>query len=310
MKNINKYRGTKFKLYRYTMTKTKKSPLPLESKNKFELIKDLFLKKEVYLSEDQKLVYSKVYSSDNEKIIVAKIAKRKIIKIHGSPKNDFREQNQDDWPNSYLIINTDDDSVTGQVIAFEHNPTYFVNPFSILENLRKKFNESLFASGWMLEIEPISSKISFWNFVEENRGNIQELVFDFNTPNLFNEKSTLQDELKAAKEDINATNMEIKLKNDVGSLDIKQDGLLGSFFNQSVDYIQKGGGGWRMKKVGKKGKIKSTDKEVLEIVKTVEIDADAQKYLDEVVNSGQTSIDENDLIVNKIIKSLKENEDK
>jgi hypothetical protein len=306
------YKETKFKLYRYTMTPIIEQPSLLpNAKTKHELIQELFLKVNQNVSqseENRTLVYSRIYNTKNNRFIVSKVAKQKNIKTHGSPENNFREEDIPDWPNSYLIINTDDHPKNGQLIAFEQNSQYFPDPLVALKNIKDKFNKSLNMSGWKVEIEPLTQKKSFWEYVEKNKGSVQKLTFNFNSPNLFGGKTALEEEMRVLREDSLATNLEVTLSNPSGTIDIKKSGLLKKFYAESMEYIRKGGGSWSTQNTGKRSKVKSSHDSSVEIIKTIAISAEVNKYFNEVVQTDQLSLQEDDLIISKILKKAEENE--
>ncbi len=115
-------------------------------------------------------------------------------------------------------------------------------------------NVDIYRYGYSLSIHPINKKEDFWTVINKCKGTIEEVVFDFSSPNLFNLKNELEDELKNTTKTFNTDSAAMVLRNKQGALNIPEDNPL---IQQSVEYISKGGGDYKIKTLGEQGYMTS-----------------------------------------------------
>lgn len=177
--------------------------------------------------------------------IIGSLAKVARINIQKSPEENFATESIESWPHVPVIINTDSDPESGQSIIIGFNKSIFKNPLVQLRALAKLLtNLSLEEHGYEIAINNISEKDDFWNHIKEYEGMISSLTFDFEAPNLFNTKDSLNDELREARDEFKMTHAQVKLENSSGELNIPRDS---EFVNQGLQYISDGGGGYKIK---------------------------------------------------------------
>jgi len=200
--------------------------------------------------------YSIRYVNQIENIVCFKIAKHTSIKRNKSPEENFEPEQVDHWPYIHMIIGLCDkiNNTHGQIIAVEHKPSVIKSPITILRHWADKRNEDLYKFGYVLSINPISYKKSFWNIVNQYKGQIEELVFEYSMPNLFNTGDSLEQDLKNANKNFNATQAKIVFTNKNGSLSLSENNTL---LQQSADYVDNGGGEFKIKKKGESSYIMS-----------------------------------------------------
>jgi len=195
-----------------------------------------------------------VYEYDDKGYIYCKFGKRSSIVKTLSPQEKFKEVKTENWPNCHMFMSLSEDPENGQQIAIEHKAWIFANPLVQLRALADKINEALLSNGFVLSINPITQEKKFWDLIKQYDGQIEELKLTFNTPNLFNLENTLNEDLKKVRDINNATEASMILKNKEGNLKVPEDN---SLIKESVEYIGKGGGEYRIK--AKKRIITSKD---------------------------------------------------
>lgn len=244
----------KFLFFRYFINTAKQGVLFNENKTKRSLL--LTALKDVKLNSFNKGKSDLGFVHEFEKgdYIYCKFGKRSSITHTLPPKDKFKEVKTENWPNCHMFINVSEDPKNGQQIAIEQKKWIFVNPLVQLRALADKINESLTNNGLVLSINPITQEARFWETIKEFGGQIEELKFVYNAPNLFNLENSLNEDLKKVRDTHNATEATMIMKNKEGNLIVPENNPL---IKQSVEYVVKGGGEYRIK--AKKKIITSKD---------------------------------------------------
>lgn len=244
----------KFQYFTYFLNPLVQKPLFTETKDKNEILRDLLnAGKLEYDSRGVKLAFVLVARKGN--YFIGRLGKRASIKRNSPPDQKFEEMFEENWPNCFVIINTGTDPDTGQKIAFELKTNVFTSPFEQLRTFADELNTRLFSSGYAMAVNPVTEQKEFWKLVGENENKIEKLTFTFNSPNLFNIQNSLNDDLKALQKEYSSTKVSIELENPDGKLNIPKNELT----NQSLEYITKGGGQYKLRVKGKKVIIRSKD---------------------------------------------------
>lgn len=218
-----------------------------------------------------------------------KIAKHTSIQRTKSPEENFEKEQIEHWPNVNMIIglNSKINDSYGQIIAIEQNSTVLKTPINILRLWADEQNKLLYNFGYFLSINPISYKKSFWEIVKKYKNQIEELVFEYSMPNLFNTGDCLEQDLKNANRNFNATKAKIVFTNKNDSLNLSEDNQL---LQQSANYIDNGGGEFKLKVKGEKTHIMSVKR-----IKT-------QKFEIQDLNIKAENSDEITMILSKILE--------
>jgi hypothetical protein len=123
----------------------------------------------------------------------------------------------------------------GQKVAFSDDDLVG-EPFAVLRAFVKHLNDVDPDSPYNVEVEPIFSPRSFWEFADANKGEITSLVFEFVTPNMFGTSDALENELRELRDDERAQKATLKLRSRDGlNPDTKR-------VRASVEYAGKGAG--------------------------------------------------------------------
>ncbi|OLA95019.1 MAG: hypothetical protein BHW64_00775 [Candidatus Melainabacteria bacterium LEY3_CP_29_8] len=192
-------------------------------------------------------------------MLLYRIAKHTSVQINKSPEEHFECEHVDHWPNISMVIgiNPEINNAYGQIIAVEVKKSVIKDPITILRHWADKVNEQLVVYGYVLSINPITIEKNFWSMVNKYKNEIEEVVFEYSMPNLFNTGDTLEEELKAANKSTNASKAALTLSNKAGTLNLSEDNTL---LKQTAEYIENGGGEFKLKRKGIKPYIMSASK--------------------------------------------------
>ena len=218
------------------------------------------------LGQNMSLAYAHIKTNDD--FIFSKIGRKSTITVNLPPEKNFEKKIEDNWPTCKIFININNSPETGQMIAFESKSSVFHDPSNALRDLVDHLNHELNPYGYVLNVNPVTIERNFWGIVKQYSGKIEELDFRFAAPNLLNIKNSLNEDLHELQDEIGITNAEISLKNKDGLLIVNPDN---EFIKQSVDYVTKGGGSYKLKiKAKLQSRVITSDQNI----KTRELDID------------------------------------
>lgn len=208
---------------------------------KNELVKGLLLQDYHFNTHSSELWY-KVLRIEND-YIYARLSKKSQRTRVLSPETNYAEEIDDHWPYVEIFINASSDPDVGQTIALEHKKSLFPVPSYPLSWFASEVNMKLKDENYVVHINPIIVEGKFWETVRENKGNIKEVHFTFNPPNLFLGTSKLEKELGAAAEQFNFDTAEIAFKNEDEKLVLDENN---NFLDQAQKYVSRGAGAYRL----------------------------------------------------------------
>ena len=229
----------------------------LMPKTKEEIFLDFLsqLKNEKYIcghisNHQYRVYFSKTFSDTR---LLLKFAKRKDIILNTATEFDIDKINKDDYPFSYIIVDTD-----RQLFLIQKNKEISTNSETLINSIEKIFSSFLIKKDILLRLTPITKSVTFWNAVEENTGKISSLEFEFLSPNYLGQTYKINELMKELKNETNTNSMKMAIKNEKGNLTIFKKY---PFFKNALKYISNGGGKWKMKFLGG-GNITSEEKPV------------------------------------------------
>lgn len=244
----------KLQYFTYFLNPLQQAPLFQDDRDKNDILRDLLKRRTIeYETRGVKLAF--VLVSEKDGYIIGRLGKRASIKRNSPPDQKFEETYEENWPNCFVVFNTNTNHGTGQKIAFELKTSVFPSPFEQLKHLADELNSSLFSSGYAIAINPVTEEKEFWKLVDDNREKIEKLTFTFNSPNLFGIENSLTEDLKSLQKQYSSTKVSLELENPDGKLNIPKNDLT----NQSIEYITKGGGQYTLRFKGKKIVLRSKD---------------------------------------------------
>jgi hypothetical protein len=210
------------------------------NKSKEELMKEIVYslnvnsKTEWLKGNKRYLIYG--FQKKND-FFILKYARESNEKIYVEGESDIEIQGIKETKYVYLIID-----VKHQVILIERNTTVFSSVRSAINILSDYFREKMREYDYVVNIYPLVSKKSFWNYIEEAE-EIYELNLLLNAPNMpFLGDSDTRSVLQKIKDTTNNEEFEIGLRNKEGNLQVIQE-TLGTWIN----YIREVGGKYIIK---------------------------------------------------------------
>jgi len=168
---------------------------------------------------------------------ILKYARESNEKIYVEGESDIEVKGIKETKFVYLIID-----IEHQVILIERNTSVFSSVKSAINILSDYFREKMREFDYVVNIYPLVSKKSFWNYVEE-ADEIFELSLLLNAPNMpFLGDSDTRSVLQKIKDTTNNEEFEVGLRNKEGGLKVVED-TLGTWIN----YIREVGGKYMIK---------------------------------------------------------------
>lgn len=238
------------------------------------------LKKENYLRgyighQQYRVYFSKDFSNTRS---LLKFAKRKEITVNNATEIDINTVNQDNYPFSYIIVDTDK-----QLFLIQKNYELSNSSETIISLAEKIFSSFLVDKCVSIRLTPITDSGSFWTAVENNTGKISSLEFEFLSPNYLGQSYKINELMKELKNETNTESMKMTIKNGRGNLTILNKY---PFFKDALQYISNGGGKWKMKICGGSN-ISSEEKPIEQDIATsiTQEDSETDKKLQEVFHN-------------------------
>ena len=185
-------------------------------------------------------------------------ANRSLIRI---TKN-FEEEELENWPSVYVIINNDPEV---QLMAVEVEPRAFYRSSTVVNVLEININSWLEQFKLEIRINPTFLKNEFWKVVHTHKNRITYVEFFMVAPNLANISKGLELDLGELKSRTNSINTNLALNCPKGEkLTLSEDDR---FVQSLVSYSAEGGGTIHLKARNIRKTIKTEDS-----VKSIEID--------------------------------------
>jgi len=181
---------------------------------------------------------------------------RKVLRAENAPPSEGLEEiTHEAWLAALVVIDpTHHDDV--QKLAFQA-VNDVGNPALLAKRLVTAINKLYPHGPYTIDVGQIIEERSFWEFVEENKGQVVSVVLDIPAPNMFGSVDELTEELKELRDSEKAKNIRIGLHNSDG---VQADT---SRMKRVVNYTSKSGGRIRArarknKKFNSKDAVKRT----------------------------------------------------
>ncbi|WP_155935028.1 hypothetical protein [Methylobacterium sp. 10] len=143
---------------------------------------------------------------------MGRIGRPKIIKENEPPEGGLEEIRRESWTAAH-IYNDPRHHEDGQKVAFEQSE--LGAPLVILRSMVSQINKR-YDAPFAIAANPISHIDSFKSFIEQHPYDITYIQFDLNTPNMFGLRTTVDEEMRQAKDKFNAKRARIVLANEDG----------------------------------------------------------------------------------------------
>lgn len=241
-----------------------------EQRTRAKYLTDIFGQKIEFEHWGKAFVYMPISVDEMEDgaVCSGRIGAQKTQSINASPDELFEPETVTNWIASNFLIDTRNYN-DGQKIAMQGRPEVG-RPLSILSSLIKHINAANPDSGWLLSVNAITERTTFWEAVEEYKGQITRAEFHYVTPNVLGLRSKINKRLKGYKTDENANHVTVVLENEKGDLVLDSQEV-----KDAVEYTSEGGGSTKLK-VGANKVYDSQDDE-----KAVTVETDDQFALEE-----------------------------
>lgn len=233
----------RYDLLRLFLIRTKAPPLleimepRLPAPSRREYLKEIFGAERRFIHRKVEFVY-RPFGVLEERFVAGVIAKEGTEVIGLPPEGQFQPQEVTDWKTANLFLDIDDNE-DGQKVALQ---SAVGTPLSLIRSFVDSINESVPEPQWEISANPITAQSEFWSVVDNSRGSISVLELTFTPPNIWGGQSETEKALKQLSGEDNATEVEIKIKNDKKRLNPKSDRV-----KEAVDYITRGGGELKLK---------------------------------------------------------------
>jgi hypothetical protein len=159
------------------------------------------------------LTYDPTTTDDGQ--IVGGIVGREIREIDSEgPDEAWKPIELKHWPHALLAVDIGD---TEQIAAFQKHGRVG-SPRRVLSSLLDHIVKQPAYSMWHPHVEYISSSDDFWAAAKAHAGTISSLNFVFVPPNMLRAKEAIDDLVRAASNEANSEETELKLKNPGGNL--------------------------------------------------------------------------------------------
>lgn len=227
-----------------------------------DYLTDVFNRQWTFVHRGADLIYVPIRreEGDDETCTFGRLGKQITTQENTGPDDNFEATHHTGWRASNLILNTSS-APDGQKLAMQDRGDVG-KPLAIVNSLVNHINESLPDSGWTISVNAIIEKQSFWEAVERHKGEITRAEFSYVTPNVPGIRSKLNDRLKEYREQENAQEVTVTLKEPKGNLKFDSQEV-----RDAVEYTSEGGGTVKLK-AGIETVFDSTDDEKAKDVQT------------------------------------------
>ena len=189
------------------------------------------------------LIHKTIFKEDD--IIIFKMAVNRTL---NRDKPDFTEEEIDNWPNFYIIINNK---------SIQFNRKAFSNTNTAANLFEQTINNVLEKYYLKAHIKPIFMKESFWDIVDKHPEGITQTCFDMISPNMSNISKSLNLDLRQLNASTNTQETKLELNSGQSSnLNFDRDD---NFIGSLVNYASEGGGNISLKVKGYKRKFQTSD---------------------------------------------------
>src|SRR5206468_886121 len=109
-------------------------------------------------------------------------------------------------------------------------------PLSVMNSLAIELNSRVPLEPYYMDVNAITDVESFWEFEQQNRGNIIDISFELHVPNMFGIRDDLDRELKELRDNERARRAKLEIQNEDGlNLDTER-------VHTTVEHTLDGGG--------------------------------------------------------------------
>ncbi len=167
-----------------------------------------------------------------ESILSGRVGREISVRENEPPEAGLETVTRDAWTAARVFIDPRSHE-DGQKVAFE--ATSVGVPLSVLRSLVEHVNKRVDVS-YRIVPNPILSADSFREFLRSHPTDVVLVQFTLNAPNMFSDKSNVDEEMRAARDKLKAKKARITLASDQGMT------LENPIIHQLAEYAAQGGG--------------------------------------------------------------------
>lgn len=151
---------------------------------------------------------------DADPVIVGRVGRHVIRDENRPPSEGLEEFQYETWIAAALVLDPahGDD---GQKLALQIVPEVG-KPISLVKAIVSALNEEHPHGPYAIQAGHIVDDQSFWNFLEENRGGITSLVFEFNVPNMWGSEDEWSEDMRNFRDEEHARKVKLAVHNQDG----------------------------------------------------------------------------------------------
>lgn len=202
----------------------------------------------------------------HDSVMVMRLANRKSFVREKA----FHVMKDEDEPSCGIIV---DYRQEHQIIAIEDSKRAFNSTDTVRNILEHSLNQILEKSRLKITIKKQILPSEFWDYVNQYRGDITEVHFKYQYPNLGRVNETMKEMLADAGKTINSTESEVSFKGESLELDENNEIIQGFATDAS-----KSGNPVKMKIKGINGFVKTGDKTKQIEIEELDFDGDALAF--------------------------------
>jgi|GEM_PF-925355 len=241
--------------------------------NKSLIIKDFLVElkstvkfKFEYQKKDQILYY---INDVEDRYFLLKFARDHKTELFVEGENDINKINAPNFPPVYIIFD-----IVEHIILIQYDQKAFSNTFTSAKALEQMLSSIAEKFSYVVNIEAIKQKDSFWEMVTDYNEIIQ-VTFKFHSPNLFEGVLSFSRFASLLKDKFNTSTTELTFKNEKDSLRFNKDE---EDTSEILEYIDNGAGSWTAKVIEEGSTITKQDNEY---AKRIILDNDIEEQLEE-----------------------------
>ena len=238
-------------------------------------LRGVFSKKQKFTHFKNEFHYIPVEDGGERSEIIGRIGRSVVMHENRPPSDNLEDAKHETWKASIIVIDPTDHE-DGQKISIQID-AQVGRTGAIMNSFIKALNDQNETTAYHIEIAPISEANTFWQFADQNSGNITTLEFTFVAPNMFGGKDNITKEMRRFRDEEKARKVKISMSSQDG-LDTNTDNV-----KNAVDYATKGGGDIAAKvKGGEKFKSQNKAKSVIIDTEDSEDNKNGESLLDKV----------------------------
>ena len=204
----------RFQLFRLSLLEVRQMNLLRSNEmSREEWLKEVFSEEIPFTHYGTKFHYSPALDDSGDGVVVGRIGKHVLRDENLPPEEGLKDFTRDTWIASVLVLDPTDHE-DGQKLAIQ-DISKVGKPASLIRTLVQIINEK-FNGPFQIEVYQIVDAESFWQYVEQNRGNITSVSFEFVAPNMIGADDDFHKEMRAFKNSERARKVGLKFQNEDG----------------------------------------------------------------------------------------------